>query len=486
MKVEHALRGFGIALALSVVLHAVIGFVVRDALTAPSFDFDFELPETVELGLTDEMEAAPTRPSEPEPPEPPPQNVAATTSSGAGGLDAGVPLDAGVHDAGVSDAGVSDAGPADAAVDAGRRRRRDGGVDAGPLVASSETGGEGEGSARIPAGAQIALRLDLAIVRTSPLAPDVARLLTAIPDWQLVLEGSGLDPLVDLDRVLLASPNLQRAQIVMAGEHAHAAEGEDGTAWMRGVVERFGAARGAPTPWREELGVQVAPWPNLDETERVVAILGARHFALCRPEDLERVLAIAQAREAAQAEETPEQTRARGAAALLSMDPDEALSLEVEGARQFLRRGDPALFPARVRASMSREGEQHVKLHVWARYDAVSQAERALEYWNAQREALAGQTMVALLGFSGPLRDATVVREETEVQVQSVLTLRQVRAILGFLEGAVRRPRGGTSGAGASGAGTSGAGTSGGGSGSSGAGAGSSAGSGAGSSPTSP
>jgi hypothetical protein len=442
VKADRALRGLGIALALSVVLHAVIGFVVRDALTAPSFDFDFELPETVELGLTDEMEAAPARPSEPELPEPPPPNVAATSEpSSAGALDAGMPLDAGVP----ADAGVSDAGPADAAVDAGRRRRRDAGVDAGPLVASSETGGEGEASARIPAGAQIALRLDLAIVRTSPLARDVASLLNAIPDWQLVLEGSGLDPLVDLDRVLLASPNLQRAQIVMAGEHAHAAEGEDGTAWMRGVVERFGAARGAPTPWREELGVQVAPWPNLDETERVVAILGARHFALCRPEDLERVLAIAQAREAAQAEESPEETRARGAAALLSMDPEEALSLEVEGARQFLRRGDPTLFPARVRASMSREGEHHVKLRVWARYDDVPQAERAVEYWNAQREALAGQTMVALLGFSGPLRDATVVREETEVQVQSLLTHRQVRAILGFLEGAVRRPRGGSS-----------------------------------------
>lgn len=440
MRAEHALRALAIALGLSVVLHAVIGIVVRDALTAPSFDFDLELPDTVELGLTDEMEAAPVLPN-----EEPPLEVAATTpsgSQGSGGFDGGVPHEAGVGDAGVDDAGLSDAGG-----DAGRRRRRDAGVDAGPLVAASETGGEGEANARIPAGAQIALRLDLAIVRASPLSRDVAALLAAIPDWQLVLEGSGLDPLVDLDRVLLASPNLQRAQMVMAGEHAHAAEGEDGTAWMRGVVERFGVARGAPTPWRDELGVQVAPWPNVDETSRVVAILGPRHFALCRSEDLERVLAIAMARDAAQAAqaaeaaESPDEVRTRGAAALLSMEPDEALSLEVEGARQFLRRGDPTLFPARVRTSMSREGENHVKLRVWARYDDADQAERAMEYWNAQREALAGQTMVSLLGFSGPLRDASVVREEGELRVESLLTHRQVRAILGFLEGAVRRPR---------------------------------------------
>jgi hypothetical protein len=177
----------------------------------------------------------------------------------------------------------------------------------------------------------------------------------------------------------------------------------------------------------------------------VVAILGPRHFALCRPEDLERVLAIAQARDAAQQEETeqetPEAARSRGAAALLSMEPDEALSLEVEGARRFLRRGDPTLFPARVKASMRREGEHHVRLRLVARYDTDEEATRATDYWNEQREALAGQTMVALLGFSGPLRDATVEREGAEVRVASLLTHRQVRAILGFLEGAVRRPR---------------------------------------------
>ncbi|MCB9635673.1 MAG: hypothetical protein H6721_26440 [Sandaracinus sp.] len=425
----------GLALVVSVALHFVVGVVVRDAMTAPSFDFDLELPDTVELGLTDEMEAAPASTTAEPPPEPAAPPAEVSEGPGAGGLDGGLVADAGVpHDAGLDDAGPPDAG---------RRRRRDAGVDAGPLVAEAEgPGGAGEGNARIPAGAQIALRLDLAIVRTSPLARDVAQLLAAIPDWQMVLEGSGLDPLVDLDRVMLASPNLQRAQIVMAGEHAHAAEGEDGTAWMRGVVETFGQARGVATPWREELGVQVAPWPNLDETERVVALLGPRHFAVCRPADLERVLAIAAAREAAHTEEEdPNAARARGAAALLAMEPDEALSLEVEGARNFLRRGDPTLFPARVSASMRRDGERHVRFFVKARFENVEEAERAEAYWNGQREALAGQTMVALLGFSGPLRDARVERDGSEIEVESQLTLRQVRAILGFLEGAVRRPR---------------------------------------------
>ncbi len=443
MNRDRALLALGLALVVSLVLHAVVGIVVRDALTAPALDFDFVLPETVELGLTDELEADLARAAtDPVAEASAAASVAAISEEGTAANVARF-LDAGFADGGQpEDAGRADAG-ARGRRDGGRRRR-DAGVDAGALVAENAEGAGGPGGAgttRVPAGAQIALRLDLTIVRGSPLARDVAQLLQAIPDWQLVLNGSGLDPLIDLDRVLLASPNLQRSQIVMAGEHAHAAEGEDGTAWMRGVVERFGAARGVPTPWREDLGVTVAPWPNEDATERLLAILGPRHFALCRPEDLARVLAIAQARDAAMEQETDEAARARGAAALLAMEPDEALSLEVEGARSFLgRRGDPTLFPARLSASMRRDGERAVRLRARARFDDEAQAERAAAYWNEQREALAGQTVVALLGFSGPLRDANVAREGLEITAETSLTLRQVRAILGFLEGAVRRP----------------------------------------------
>lgn len=439
MSRDRALLALGLALVVSLVLHAVVGIVVRDALTAPALDFDFVLPETVELGLTDDLEADLAQAET----DPVAEASAAAPSEEGAAASAGGSLDAGFADGGQpEDAGLADAG-ARGRRDGGRRGR-DAGVDAGALVAERAEGAGGPGgtgTSRVPAGAQIALRLDLTIVRGSPLARDVAQLLQAIPDWQLVLNGSGLDPLVDLDRVLLASPNLQRSQIVMAGEHAHAAEGEDGTAWMRGVVERFGAARGVPTPWREDLGVSVAPWPNEDATERLLAILGPRHFALCRPEDLARVLAIAQARDAAMEQETAEAARARGAAALLAMEPDEALSLEVEGARSFLgRRGDPTLFPARLSASMRRDGERAVRFRARARFDDEAQAERAAAYWNEQREAIAGQTLVALLGFSGPLRDANVTQEGLEITAETSLALRQVRAILGFLEGVVRRP----------------------------------------------
>lgn len=406
----------------SIVAHALFAIVLMDVTNAPSFDFDLELPDTIELGLTDELEAYQGGREAPEP-EP---EASAGVAAGDGFADAGVP-----------DAGIADAG-----VDAGRRR--DAGVDAGPAVASAEGDGEGtgagEGTSRIPAGAQLAVRIDLATVRASPLADDVRRFLMAIPDWQLILEGSGLDPLDDLDRLLIASPNLQRAQMVMAGRHAHASEGEDGSGYVREVVARFGAARGAATPWRTEHGLPVAPWPNEDVTARVVALVGPRHFVLCRPEDLQRVLSIARAREErAQGDDDLED--ASGPEALLAMGAGEALSFEAEGARRFVRGGDPTLFPASLRAAARPIDDGRVNLRASARFEDEDEAQRALEYWGDQRERLAEQTMIRLLGFASLLRSTRLEREGRTLEVDATLTASQMRAILGFLEGAIRRPR---------------------------------------------
>ena len=50
----------------------------------------------------------------------------------------------------------------------------------------------------MPPGAQLALRIDMKRVRESPLGPDVTRFLHGVPDWQLILAGSGIDPVADL------------------------------------------------------------------------------------------------------------------------------------------------------------------------------------------------------------------------------------------------------------------------------------------------
>jgi hypothetical protein len=307
-RVEAFSTTFG--LVASAVVH-VAAFAYIASATAP-FDFDFELtlPAEVEFGLTDGMAVAAAPAS--------PQTAGGTTPSAtpAAGqadqdgdrqsIDAGVPVDAG------TDAG-SDAG-SDTDTDAGSDTDTDAGTDAGsdtdtdtdsvPVAAPTITG-----PSRIPAGAQLALRVDMKRVRESPLAADVTSFLQGVPDWQLLLDGSGIDPVADLDRLLVATPNLQRSRLALAGRHRH------DESFARASVQRLARSQGRTARWQRRYGVAIAPWHNRDETPRTIALLSARHFSITRRQDLERILAM---------------TKAHGPDALLSMGPNEVISLEIE------------------------------------------------------------------------------------------------------------------------------------------------------------
>ena len=435
-------RATALGVGLSLALHAALWWMAGSAASAgPELDLEFELPEEIEFGLTEEMAAASGASAPPESAPP-----ASAEDPLAGGPGEGVGLDAGLLDAGV-DAGPlvaeAEADPADDVPEEETPAAEIPGEDAED--GEGVEGGEGEG--RIPPGAQLALRLDMARVRASPVAGAVRDLLAAIPDWQLILEGSGIQPLEDLDRLMIASPNLQRSRLIMAGRHAHANEDGDGRAYVREVVARFGEARGAPTPWSTRHGVPVAPWPNEDRTERVIAIIGPAHFSITRPEDLQRLLSVARAREegAGDDEDDEDLEDASGPDALLSMGEEDAATLEIEGARQFLRRGDATIVPVRARAAIRQDGPGHVVLRARAHYESAEEAERAHAFWDAKRAEAAGDWRTQLVGMAGPLRDGTLALEEDALRVEMRLSVPQARLLLGYLEGMVgarrRRPR---------------------------------------------
>lgn len=390
----------------SLAIHALLYWVIVTYGAIPDLDFEFEMPTDIELGMTDAMEAASGSVGAPE--AAPPETEAEDEGGGTEGqsADAGTPR----PDAGPPDAGPPDAGP----------------PDAGPLVAE----GEGDDETTLPAGAQIAIRIDMGRVRASALDQDVRRLMAAIPDWQLLLDGSGIEPIDDLDRLLIASPNMQRSQMVLAGRHAHP---DEGAQYIRDVVARFAAARGADASWEERHGVPVAPWPNEDATERVVAIVGPRHFIIARPQDLPTMLAIAVARESD--EDGLEEVS--GADALLSMGEGEAFSVEVEGARNFARglaRGVPLeRIPERVRIAVS-EDPEHAVLKGRARYENEATAEAALTYWSAQRDHY-GRAML----IGGYVRDLELATEGRFVLLDHRLTFGKMRFALGMLQGAVEQ-----------------------------------------------
>ena len=403
-------RRFGLASVLSGALHVLFLLFVL-ALESP-FDtgFEFSIPVEVELGLTDaqEVEAAPVSDS-------PAEESSATEGQGAtstgAGLDGGVPSDAG------GDGGRPDAG---------RRRRRDAGADVGPLVATGAGGDGGSPVAFLPAGAQIALRIDMDRIRASPLRRQVEELLAAIPDWEAVLGGSGIEPVRDLSRVLIATPNFQRANIVVAGRLT------DDAPAPREVAERVAAASGHTLEWTDQDGIESAPFYSPDGADRRVALLDAHHVVLSRPEDLSRVLAIASARTT--------ETETNPADALLSMNEGEAVSVEVEGLAAFVRRS-PCEIARRARVAMlQREDADGVALDGLAWFDTAEHASSARQCFDDLRVRAAANPLVQMMGFSVPLYELELVAEDHVVHVHGSLTYDQLRRIMEMLRGMIQRP----------------------------------------------
>ena len=261
------------------------------------------------------------------------------------------------------------------------------------------------GPSRIPPGAQLALRVDLRRVRESPLGRDVTAFLRGVPDWQLLLDGSGIDPVADLDRLLVATPNLQRSKLVLAGRHRR------GEGFARKSVKQLARSRGKSVRWQRRFGVPTAAWHNLDQTPRTIALLSSKHFSISRKQDLERVLAMAKARELRDSKKEG-LVAARGPDALLSMGPDEAISLEVEGVHRFVI-GSIRHVPTRVRLAVRETGADEATVSVLATYESNEHAKEASVYWKRVATFYSQQLIMTLAGFGKTLRrmDFTPRRE---------------------------------------------------------------------------
>lgn len=389
----------------SLLVHGALLAYIAFRTTAPDVGFDFQLPTEVELGLSEAViTSAGGSPPAPAPAEP-------TATPGGEGPGEAAAIDAGAPDAGP---------PQPEEPPALAQGEGEGDAEEGPGEGDE---GDGDGVAFLPAGAQIALRLDVARVRASALAPDVRQVLAAMPDWQALLEGSGIEPLDDMDRLLVASPNLQRSRLVAAGR----ASGDEAT--IRAAAERLATAQGESLEWRQIRGVPVADWHDRDPTARVVALIGPRHFVIAREEDVPRVIAVARARASDDEEddEEPSGPREHPADALLSMKDGEGLSLEVEGFRNFARarpnRASLDALPLKLRVGLTELSNQRIGARIEGRFEDAAQAEAAVAYWDRMREAYARNVITAVLGLAPILQrlemraDGSTMRARVDIEV---------------------------------------------------------------------
>ncbi len=413
MSTGQHLEAFSTTLGLvaSVAVHLAAFAYLASATAQFDFDFELTLPTEVEFGLTGEMEmaAAPAPPRATGAPDPrwshpPDENEEHPT------IDAGVPIEP------------------DADTDADTDADADTDTDTVPVAPSALTG-----PSRIPPGAQLALRVDMRRVRESPLSSDVTSFLQGVPDWQLLLLGSGIDPVADLDRLLVATPNLERSKLVLAGRHRR-----DAT-FTRKSVRRLARSRGRTVRWKPRYGVPTAPWLNRDQTPRTIALLSAHHFSITRRQDLERVLAMTKARELRDADEEGLVT-ARGPDALLSMGPEEVISLEVEGVHRFVI-GNIRHVPVRLRVAVRETGPDEATVTVLATYDTDSLAQVASVYWKKVAQFYSQQLIMTLAGFGKRLRRMEFTPEGDRIRVSFTLNADQIRFILSYAEGRLRGAR---------------------------------------------
>jgi hypothetical protein len=107
----------------------------------------------------------------------------------------------------IRDAGIADAEPSDAAADADAATEGDdaGAPDGGitdPVAAS--------GAERVAdVNANVQIKIFTEKIRNHPLAPRVSQALSSVPQWRDFFGPAALDPIKDIDRMLIAGPQLR-------------------------------------------------------------------------------------------------------------------------------------------------------------------------------------------------------------------------------------------------------------------------------------
>lgn len=282
-----------------------------------------------------------------------------------------------------------------------------------------------------PEGAQLALRMDLERIQESPLADDVAGLLQDIPDVRALLDGSGVDPVHDLTRLFLASPDLRREHVVMAGRY----RGDESV--PRAAVDSLARASGRSAGWRKIKGIRVAPWLNRDETPRVVALIGPALFAITREQDLARVIAVARA---LRDQKNSNDSDGEG---LVHMAERELMNVTVENARAFVRGARAERAPLRLELAALR-GEHDIEVTLHASYPDADQARAAKDWLGTLRDRYARHPLVALMGMDGMLRGVKLETRAAALEGHATVPITQARLLLHFVRDALRSSQSGT------------------------------------------
>lgn len=309
------------------------------------------------------------------------------------------------------------------------------GDDAATVTVEAEptTGGEavveatptGPPESYVAAEHSVVLRVDMARVRASSIADDIGSLVRGYPTWEELLGRSGIDPVRDFDRVLVASPSGMSGRSVLVIRHVMS------PAQVRQAVLDMAVSRGARADWRAVDGFDVVDWPADTDPPRLLVVTADHELVVCTAEDLDRVIRVAH----------DHRLRRRGpGAGDIAVEPALALedgtiialaasSIDASLARRFPH--PPESLELVVRDDPAEEGRVHMRGH--GVYADAAGAEEAREYIARQRDAYAGHMMVRAVGLDRVLREAQIGATGERLELEASFTEEEIERVLGLV-----------------------------------------------------
>jgi hypothetical protein len=302
----------------------------------------------------------------------------------------------------------------------GERDASEGSTSAGGERASAIP--SGPPPSYLAAGTKVVGRIDVARIRRSPLAPDIASALRSSATWQALAGSSGLDPVQDLDAILIGGDAVYTDRRVVVLRHPRT------EAEVRDRILRMAVDRGAQPVWRDlGGGLAATSWPMEGSSVPVSLVITGEHELVLAPDDeLDRIASVARDHAA----------RRQGRDVAIEPHLADFRATEI-GTFTFdvplpARQGYPEP-PARSRFALDEgpTGEAMISAH--AEFDTEAQAIAAEQYVSQQAQYWSQQMMVRAIGMHRPLEQARIVRQGEQLDLATSLTAEELRRALGLM-----------------------------------------------------
>lgn len=271
----------------------------------------------------------------------------------------------------------------------------------------------------LPAQHRVLAKLDMARVRRSPVAADLESAISDQAMWQELTGGSGIQPVQELDAMVVASEALYADRRVAVLRYV------GNEAMIRDHLLQMSVARSLPLTWSEADGFAVSTLPVALVVPHSVVLTAAHEVVICPTDDVARVAAVAR-----------DHALRRGASADLIVEPNLVFAAQ-ELATANVNDRLPAYqgYPVPPNASrvnvMEDDATHTLFLYIHADFANEVDAQAALAFVQANAAQYAGHFLVRSAGLSRPLEVLQATRTGMGIDIQTNLTPDETRRVLG-------------------------------------------------------